>query len=227
MFTPAKMAKIDFQVSQEYVAKTTSILADLKKLHLMNIRKNRLGQIDAGLHTENNLQPKFYEMKTRLEKLFKVLGVDHEEEITPDTEAEKMVPQKDIFEIDQQIQQLEEQIFSLIKAIEAPVKEKEEKQKSLKQAEIFSKVGLDLDSFQKCRYLYPAIGLIPGGNLERLQLSLSNIYHVLIPSISIDKRRLAFIFGSRKDREKIDKALRSAYFEKLEMPQKVNLQQLD
>ncbi|MGA1874597.1 MAG: V-type ATP synthase subunit I [bacterium] len=221
MFKPAKMAKIDLQIPQDYVAKTTSILADLKRLHIMNVRKMRVGELDLDAHVDGNLLRKYTEIEDRLKKIFRSLGINRDDQ-SHTRSHEEINPHHDIFEIDQEIQQLESESSSFIETIEAAEKAKEEKQNLLRQLEIFSKAGINMDRLRRCRFLYVAAGLIPVDNLGRLELSLSNIYHQIIPSIHYDKRRLAFIFGPRKDQEKIEKALKSAYFEKLDFPQQAD-----
>ncbi len=46
MFRPARMSKVELQVPQHLVAKTTCMIANLKRLHLINIRKTQVGKTD-------------------------------------------------------------------------------------------------------------------------------------------------------------------------------------
>lgn len=216
MFRLARMAKIDLQVPQDHVAKTTSIIANLKILHLMNIRKTRVGEMDLESHTDMNLLSKYIELKGRLEKIFLWLEIDPENLSL--TSEEDVNPHKDIISIDQEIQHLEKEISGLVKEVEAQEKTRKEKEQLLRQLEMLSSAGVDINQIHECRFLYVAAGLIPAENLDRLEFSLSDVYHLLLPSNPIGSRRLVFVFGSRKDREKIDKALKSAYFEKIEIP---------
>lgn len=226
MFRPAKMARIDIQIPQHDVAKTTSIIADLQRLHIMNIRKTRVGELDLGSNAEGNTGKKYLEMRDRLGKIDKYLGLDPKTQSDHADHAdhadhcffEKFDPHKEVFHLDQQIQHLEQGLSDLLGAVEIPEKAKEEKQNLLRRLEVFSRTGIDLKRFHECRFLYVAAGLIPTDNLSRLELSLSNIYHQLISSTTFGKRRLVFVFGSRKDQEKIEKALKSAYFEQMEIP---------
>ncbi|MEW6381316.1 MAG: V-type ATPase 116kDa subunit family protein [bacterium] len=216
MFRLARMAKIDLQVPQDHVAKTTSIIANLKILHLMNIRKTRVGEMDLESHTDSNLLSKYIELKGRLERIFLWL------EINPDDlsliSKEEVNPHKDIIVIDQEIQKLEKEISGLVKDVEAQEKTRKEKEQLLRQLELLASAGVDTNQIHECRFLYVAAGLIPAENMDRLEFSLSDVYHLLLPSNPIGSRRLVFAFGSRKDREKIEKALKSAYFEKIEIP---------
>ena len=231
MFKPAKMAKIDLQVPQDHVAKATRIIANLKIMHLMNVRKTRVGELDLESHTDSTLLHKYTGMKGRVEKILTLLEIeadnpaaqppDSPPDLQPDSPAglqEEVNPHKDIFQIDQDIQQLEGEVDRLIEELNVPERARKEKEELLRQLEILSSAGVSIDQFRGCRFLYVAAGLIPADNLSRLEFSLSNMHHLLIPSLSINKQRLIFVFSSRKDREKIDKALKSAYFEKMEIP---------
>ncbi|MEW5801507.1 MAG: V-type ATPase 116kDa subunit family protein [bacterium] len=234
MFRPAKMAKIDLQVPQDHVAKTTHIVANLEVLHLMNVRKTRMGELES--HADSNLLHKYTALKRRLEKIFPVLKIDQGNtgsassssssmnsdnsslnsamEIIPD---EELNPHKDILRIDQEVQRLEEIISGLAREAENIEKTRKEKEQLLRQLEILSTTGIDINRFHECRFLYAEAGLIPMENLGRLEFSLSNVYHLIVPSICFDKQRLIFVFGSRKDRHNIEKALKSAYFERMEV----------
>jgi len=219
MFRLARMAKIDLQVPQDHIAKTTSIIANLKILHLMNIRKTRAEEVNLESHADVNLLSKYIELKGRLEKIFLWL------EINPDNlsliSQEDVNPHKDIISIDQEIQQLEKEISGLVKEVEAQEKSRLEKEQLLRQLEMLSSAGVDINQVHACRFLYVAAGLIPAENMDRLEFSLSDVYHLLLPSNPIGTRRLVFVFGSRKDKEKIEKALKSAYFEKIEINFKI------
>ncbi|MBN2373604.1 hypothetical protein JXL19_07450 [bacterium] len=217
MLRPAQMARVDIRVPQDYIARTTCALAGLKRLHIINVRKMRLGKMTLDSHEDSNLIRKYTELKGRLKDLSRYLKINPDAQLVSCCQTE-VNPHDDIYEIDSQVQQLEERVSCLKEEVDGPKTAKREKQELLRRLEIFSRAGIDVRRLNDCRYFYSAAGLIPGENLWRLELSLSYIYHQLIPSISIGKRRLVFIFGSLKDREKIEKALKSAYFEKVDIP---------
>lgn len=217
MFRPARMSKVELQVPQHLVAKTTCMIANLKRLHLINIRKTRIGKTDLESPADRILQRKYAEMKGRLAKILTFLQIDPDD-LSYCLCQKEVNPPEDVFQIEREVQQLEEEISCLIHEVEIPENIKQEKEDLLELLEIVSITGVDINQFSQCRFLYLSVGLVPTDNLERLELSLSNTYHLLVPSASSGKRRLIFVFGSRKDQEKIEKALKSAYFEKMSIP---------
>lgn len=219
MFRPAQMVQIDMRISEEHFAKITKTIGELKILHVLNIRKNRVGEKDLEAQADKALLQRYRDLKSRLEKIFQSLGLQPGD-LTDAGFQEGVHPHLDIPKLTQEIQEIQDKISPFISQINTMGKIRGERQKLAEQWEILSKIGVDITPLGNCRYLYVAMGLIPIDNIERLSFSLSNIYHLLIPSSIIDKQRLLFVFSSPKDREKIDRALRSAYFEFVIIPQK-------
>ncbi|MEW6380323.1 MAG: V-type ATPase 116kDa subunit family protein [bacterium] len=222
MFKPAKMDKIDLQVPQDHMAKTTQIIANLKILHLMNVRKTRIGELNLESNADSSLLQKYTDLKNRLDRILNLMEINlmgGPEPVSPENLKEEANPHQDITQLDWEVQHLEDEVSGVIGELDTVEKARKQKEELLRQLEIITAAGVDIDRFRRCRFLYVAAGLIPLDNLGRMEFSLSNLYHLIVPSVAIDKQRLIFVFGSRRDRDKIDRALRSAYFDKLEIPE--------
>ena len=215
MLQPTKMRKIEIQVPQDHIAKATICIANLKILHLLNVRKIPLGQIDLESQQDIVLRNKYRQLKQQLENLSQVLGF----ELAPPTDLhlKDLDPYRDIVALEKDLQEKDADINAVLAKIKGQEEVKREKEEVLQLLEMIFNLGIDLSQFHQTRFLYCAVGLMPAENVERLEFSLSSIYHILLPSKNMGKRRLAFIFASKKDEEKIEKALNSAYFKKLDL----------
>src|SRR4030042_3032356 len=99
MFRAARMVKVDLQIPQSSISGTTCIIANLKILHLMNIRKTRIGELDLKSNEDNNLLCKYKELRGRVGKIFPALGIDPDDlsSLSPQGGID---PYKILFEID-------------------------------------------------------------------------------------------------------------------------------
>jgi V/A-type H+-transporting ATPase subunit I len=81
-------------------------------------------------------------------------------------------------------------------------------------------LGLPLDQLRGLRYAHLASGLLPERNLQRLRESLSRIPHVIVPAspAAPDGRILISAFCLRQHSDTLDRALRSAQLQPVELP---------
>lgn len=86
------------------------------------------------------------------------------------------------------------------------------------QLELLADVGMDLAALRALRFLYMVSGLIPRENVERLDDSLEATPHALLPVRQVGSRVLLFAIVQRRDAELLDRALQSAYLERVEIP---------
>jgi len=77
---------------------------------------------------------------------------------------------------------------------------------------------VDLARLRELNHLAFAFGLLPRENLRRLEESLQGIPHLLSAARREGDRLLLFAFARREDWEVVDRALQSAYLERLEIP---------
>lgn len=216
MLRPAKMAKIDLQIPEDHIAKITLGIANLNIIHLMNIRKTPPGEFDMETNQENTLLCKYITLQRRINYLCRALEIELNK-IPWCPYLNDINPHGDIVNIETEVKTIEEGALPIIHEIKSLKEQRQDKLRLLTNTEIILTSGLDFHQFYENRFLYLAAGLIPMENMEILELSLSNVYHILLPSTKLGKRRLAFVMGAKKDQEKIEKALRSAFFEILDL----------
>ncbi|MGA1864773.1 MAG: hypothetical protein ACMUHX_06890, partial [bacterium] len=69
MLRPAKMAKIDLQIPEDHIAKITLGITNLNIIHLMNIRKTPLGEVNIESNRENSLVCRYLKLQRRINHL--------------------------------------------------------------------------------------------------------------------------------------------------------------
>ena len=130
MLRPTQMAKIDLQVSEAYITKVTMVIAQLKSLHLLNVRKMPLGQNDFESNQENVFINQYKQLNHRFQNICKSLGLAFE---IPDCPVMKNFdPFKDIVKIENEIQAIETDLNEVLRKIKSNRESNSEKQELLR-----------------------------------------------------------------------------------------------
>jgi V/A-type H+-transporting ATPase subunit I len=98
--------------------------------------------------------------------------------------------------------------------------ETDQLQSLLRNVRALAPLGLPLDQLRELRYVCLVSGLLPERNLPRLRESLLRIPHVVLPAgqAGPDGRVLVTALCLRQERDVLNRALRSAQLESVELP---------
>jgi len=98
--------------------------------------------------------------------------------------------------------------------------ESEQRQNLLRNVRALAPLGLPLEQLRQLRYVQLASGFLPERNLPRLRESLTRVPHVVLPAgpAGADGRVFVTALCLRQEREVLDRALRSAQLESVELP---------
>jgi V/A-type H+-transporting ATPase subunit I len=213
MFKPLEMVKVTLQVLRSDVAKVTHVIAKQGLLHLLDSQKfiRQVGKVSdeefqALMNRFTNLEQTVTTLCTDLSigrKIRKDIEVEPEQEIDDLENAVKQI-QKDLNVPSEQLKRIEQQ--------------REEKTQRLELLQSISEAGPDLQTVQKFSYFYKAVGFIATKDIHRLEASLASIRAIFVPLTTIGNRSLIVVLCSQKEQETLNRALTSAYFERIELP---------
>jgi V/A-type H+-transporting ATPase subunit I len=90
----------------------------------------------------------------------------------------------------------------------------------LRNVRALAPLGVAIDQLRDLRYVYLTSGLLPERNLPRLHESLERVPHVIVPvgQVGADGRILVTALCLRQQRDALERALRSAQLEAVELP---------
>ena len=90
----------------------------------------------------------------------------------------------------------------------------------LRNVRALAPLGLPLDQLRGMRYLHLTSGLLPERNLPRLRESLARLPHVIVPTgkVGPDGRAPVAVLCLRQQRDVLERALRSAQLEPVDLP---------
>jgi V/A-type H+-transporting ATPase subunit I len=94
----------------------------------------------------------------------------------------------------------------------------------LRNVRALAPLGLSLEQLRGLRYVYLVSGLLPNRNLNRLGESLMRVPHIVLPvgQPGADERVLVMALCLRQDSAVLDRALRSAQLESVDLPPYLN-----
>ncbi len=214
MFRPVKLFRVTIQVPDKYMSQVLGILGDFKLLHLININETPLGKLGYVAGVQADLLKRYEKVLERITRLVREL------EVSGPVPSLKMAPRpdRDIYLIDQRLSDMEDQVSSTLIQGRKAEKELSEKRELISRLELLEPADIDFTRLSSLRFVHCTFGILPAENLDRLEESLADIHHSLV-KISEQKNRLVMAaFCLKSDREVLERALRSAFFQDLELP---------
>ncbi len=214
MFRPVKLFRVTIQVPDKYMSQVLGILGDFKLLHLININETQLGKLGYVAGVRTDLLNRYEKVLERVSRLVRELEIS--EPVPPLPRAPR--PEKDIYEMEERLSGIEEEVSSYLAEGKRAEKELKKKQELISRLSLLEPAGIDFSRLSALRFVYCTFGMLPAENLDRLEESLSDIHHSLV-KISEQKDRLVMAaFCLKQDKDVLDRALRSAFFQELEIP---------
>ncbi|MHB0868461.1 MAG: V-type ATP synthase subunit I [Chloroflexota bacterium] len=121
------------------------------------------------------------------------------------------------------------QVRDLLSAVEPEVRGLEDRNHDLQsrrlrlagleaQLHMLGRLDVDLAQLRRLRFVHLVPGLLPPENLPRLEESLRDTPHLIVPVSKVGERELVFAFSRQEDAELLDRTLQSAYLERTEIP---------
>lgn len=207
------MVKVTLQVLHSDVARVTHVIAKQGLLHLLDSQKFSKYVGKVGDETFQSLINRFTVLEQELNNMFINLSIGRR--IRKDIEVE---PEQEIEVIEQAVKRIQKELRApseQLKRIETQREEKEYRSRLLKS---ISATGPDLELVQRFSYFYKTVGFIATKDIHRLEASLASTRYIFVPLTTIEHRSLIVVLCSQNDQETVNRALTSAYFERIELP---------
>ena len=214
MFKPERMREVNLFVLDDDVE---AVIAALARLGVLQLEEEG-GHRDASQEGRwSGLAGAYSSQYRRLTELLATL------EITP-----RATPLPDRPNIDDELSNVAETVRRAEQAIESwqqrthdEMREQEHLQLNIEQLQLLTPLDLPVERLTQLHSLYLTVGTMPGANLARIQTSLFRIPFVIVPAYEHGPRTLIFAATTQEYAPILDRALRSAFFEPISLPQDV------
>ncbi len=213
MFKPLEMVKVSLQVLHSDAAKVTHAIAKQGLFHLLDSQKFLQHVGKAGGEKFEGLMDRYGKLEQDLKDIFKNLSLGRT--IRKEIEVE---PAKEIDAIEEAVKRTQHELKSPSDQLERIEKQRKTKEEQLQLLGSIASAGPDLELVRKFTYFYKAVGFIVSKDIPRLEASLASIHFALVPLTTVEHRRLVTVLCSQKDKETLNRALTSAYFEHIKLP---------
>ncbi len=213
MFKPLEMVKVTLLVLHSDVAKVTHVIAKQGLLHLLDSQKfiKYVGKV--GGENFQNLMNRFTLLDQELTTMFANLSIGRK--LRKDIEVE---PEQELETIEKAVKQIQKDLSVPSEQLRQIEQQRAEKEQRLRLLRSISDTGQDLEVVQKFSYFYKTVGFIATKDIHRLEASLASVRYIFVPLTTVEHRTLAVVLCSPKDQETVNRALTSAYFERIELP---------
>ncbi len=218
MLTPVRMVRVELLALDQDLIALSERIGDMALLHPVSALQLGPWPVPLGWSEINGLAAEYATAIRRLDKLSEFLRLHggvagFRARISP-------------HEVLQEAVRILDGADPEMKSLEARVHDLERRLSQLDglqaQLELLSGLEVDLSELHELRFLYTASGLLPPENVGRLDDSLRETPHALIPIRRVGERVLLLAFSRSQESEVLDRALDSARLERMEIPSELS-----
>ncbi len=213
MFIPEPMREVNLFILDEDIERTTAALLRLEILHVQEQEQEATPAQSrwAGLASAYSAQER------RLRDLLAVLEAPLRSLPMP----EDLDVTGDIARVEPKLHQAEQRIQDWQRRQREQERTLERLTLMIQQVRLLLPVDVPVEELARLRFLHLTVGTIPSANLARLETALFRIPFVMIPAYEEGGRTLLFAATPKEHAPILDRALRSAFFEPIALPQDV------
>ena len=213
MFKPLEMVKVALQVLHSDAAKVTHVIAKQGLFHLLDSQKFSQHAGKVGGEDFQDAMNRYTALEQELKDLFKNLSIGRT--IRKDVEVE---PVQEIETIEKAVKGVQKNLSVPSQQIARIEKQREAKASQLELLRSIAAAGTDLEILGKFSYVYKTVGFIATKDIPRLEASLTSMKFTLVPLTTVERRSLIAVLCSQKEKDVLNRALKSTYFEAIELP---------
>jgi V/A-type H+-transporting ATPase subunit I len=217
MLQPQAMCRVELVVPDQKVIPVTEAIANLGVFH----------QVDASyMKSQDTTHPAGYwqdqiaaftTLERKILDLMQALDI-REDELPPSKEVHSAPP--DIVRID--LEKLEQETQVYIQELEQERQKLDQYRDYVQHLEPLRDLAVDMETLRSLRYVFLLLGTIPTHKVNRLETSLSRIPSVMLVLRRDENMTVLALFGNQQDAEILERAARSAYFNRIDLPDLYN-----
>ena len=222
MFTPARMREVNLFIRDGDIV---ALSAALVRLGMLQVEEEP-GRADAGSFSRwTGLAKAYTAQARRAEELLAGLGIAWQKSTAP----EQLDLEQDLAQIVTALDQIEQAVDDWRQRRSTTAQEADRVHLVIEQLQLLAPLDVPVERLAQFERLHLTIGVMPTANLLRLQTSLFRIPFVMIPVMipamvpaSVNgARTLVFAATTQENQPILDRALRSAFFEPVPLPDSV------
>ena len=211
MLAPERMLELNLFVLEPDLEAVTAALARMEALHLEDAVP--AGWTPSPEWTE--LANRYANLTFRLTEMLDALALKRDAQLEPNIDLH---PTKDGRDIETQLTALEARVHSWQGRLKQAQEEAERLRLGESQVQLLLPLDVPVEDLRGLKYQTVAVGIMPAENVARVGEALFQIPFILIPLQSQKGRTLVLAASSTDHAAILDRALKSAFFEPIELP---------
>ena len=216
MFSPEPMRHLSLVVLSPDLEAATRAIAREGVLHLLDVRQSSEAALAVQPYDVIARLARLDAVQRQLDDIATVLGL-----APGSTVSEGEVPEHlDLETVAARIETIKRDTETLRQQLAKAAQDDAHQQHLLRNLRALASVGVPVEAFRGLRYVHLLSGLLPERSLPRVRESLARIPHLLTTAgtAGSDGRVLIAALTLRPNQEVLERALRSAQFEPIELP---------
>ncbi len=231
MFRPVRLARVTIQVPEADVPAVLQVLGQMRMLHLINLQETHMGRLGYRASVDSDLLGRYQSILRQANRLLAVLPevLDqpsgqsvHSAMETPEQDLSSLRIDRDVFILEERIGEVSAQVSPLLEQIESIRQDIDTHRFLVDRLSLMEPAHINFDRLSGLKYVCWHAGLVPHENMERLEASLADIHHALVVVNKKDKRVVLMAFSLREDEDVLMRALKSALWDPIELPEQVH-----
>jgi V/A-type H+/Na+-transporting ATPase subunit I len=211
MLAPEPMLEANLFVLEPDLEAVTAALARTEALHLEDVMPE--GWAPSAEWT--GLANRYNSLALRIGEIFGILGCQP----APARGAEESLhPVRDWRDFEAQLAPMETEVQSWHHRFEETERELEKLKLSESQVRLLLPLDMPVENLRQLQYQTATVGIMPTENVPRVAEALFQIPFILIPLQSQKDRTLLLAASSKDNAAILERALKSAFFEPIELP---------
>jgi V/A-type H+-transporting ATPase subunit I len=214
MFRPVKLTRLTVQVPEDQISAVMAVLGDFRLLHLIRVEETHLGHLGYVAHIDTSLLEHYDRLLARANRLLREIGP-----AGPSPGIRKVPrPDKAVFRLEEELAHIEKEALEPLEREKKAKNAISEHEALIAKLQLLEPAKIDLDRLHDLKYVTWRAGLIPEENLNKLEQSLVDTHHTLIPVGRKERRVVLLAMSLKEDEEALLRALKSAFCDPLELP---------
>jgi V/A-type H+-transporting ATPase subunit I len=213
MFFPKAMSEIELIVPAPDLLRVTRILSGHGVFHQAETSLPG-GQEDRG--SDGSWQERataYAALERRIQVLMQNLGIAE-----APMGASDFPDIADPEQLQKALDRIEVEAKMAMEQLAEAVAERDRLRNDRQQLEPLAGIDLKVSALRDSRFLFPMLGMMPASNVARLQTSLARVPHLVFTLKEDAHKPVVWIAGTHANRDIVERAARSAYFEPLSLP---------
>jgi V/A-type H+-transporting ATPase subunit I len=211
------MHKVNIFVPQENIEELTTALARLGTLQLIKESEFEGWGGEAG-GTWSDLSSRYSSLERRLNNLLDALEIPRKEGPLP----KELRPSEAVQQMEDTTREAEATVHDWQNRQRAADRAAERSRLLVEEMQLLRPMQIPVEKLREMKHLHLTIGTIPAENLASLWVPLFRMHFAIIPVLEYDSRVLIFAASTREHGVILDRALASAFFDPLRIPEDVS-----